>query len=241
MKDTELPVVKNIESKFSDRVVSLVGYGSYFFDRAHNGSDIDLCLLLNTRDQNDLTILHDIITDSKNSHVDITVHYLDEIEQWGWENFHHGTHGIFFLHHLANATVLMGGDIFARKSAQVPIQKYRESLISQIFQYVDRIQVRVIHDSSVPIDYFRKYLTRTMVDMLLLESEISYREVNTNSAIDVMENFIGVSKVFSGKSKELHKKVMTQDANRKDISDALQYVVYDFQKQLNRVYGNAAQ
>ena len=212
MKDTEPPVVK----------------------------DIDLCLLLNTRDHNDLTILHDIITASKNSHVDITVHYLDEVERWGWENFHHGTHGIFFLHHLANAMVLRGSDIFARKSAQVPIQKYKESLISQILQYIDRIQVQVIHDSSVPIDYFRKYLTRTMVDMLLLESEISYREVNTNSAIDVMKSFIGVSKVFSDKSKELHEKVMTQDVSRKDISNALQYVVSDFQEQLNQVYGNAA-
>ena len=138
MKDAELPVVKDIESKFLDRVVSLVGYGSYFFDRAHDGSDIDLCLLLNTRDQDDLTILHNIVAVGENSHVDSTPHYLDEVKQWSWENFHH------------------------------------------------------------------------------------------------------VSKVFSDKTKELHRKVMTQDVSRKDISNALQCVVSDFQKQLNRIYGNAA-
>lgn len=237
MKETGLPVVKDIESKFLDRVVSLVGYGSYFFDRPHDNSDIDLCLLLDTRRYQDLANIRNIIANN-NSHIDITIHYLDEIELRGWDNFHHGTHGVFFLHHLANSIVLSGSDIFSRKSVQVPVTRYKESLVNQVYQYIDRIQVQLMHDTLVPIDFFRKYLTRTMTDMMLLESELSYREVNTNSAVELMNNFISISAVFSDNSKELHRKIIEQDTDLNNISAALQCIVVDFQKQLKRLAKN---
>ena len=240
MKEIKLPIVKDIEAKFLDRVVSLVGYGSYSFNRPHDNSDVDLCLLLDTRKRQDLVNVRNIVA-SNNSHIDITIHYLDEIELRGWDNFHHGTHGVFFLHHLANSIVLSGDDIFSRKSVQVPVGRYKDSLVSQIYQYIDRIQIQLMHDTSMSVDFFRKYLTRTMIDMMLLEFELSYREVNTNSAVDLMNNFISTSAIFSDSSKEFHEKIMKQDADLDDISTSLQYIVADFQKQLKRLVQNEQQ
>jgi len=202
----------------------------FFFERAHQSSDIDLCLLLDTRNEEDLIVLNKLIDGKHESKVDITVHYLDEIECRGWENFHHGTHGVFFLHHLAHAMLLSGSDIFARKAHQVPTAKYTESLISQVHQYIDRIQTALVNDNLIRIDFYRKYLTRIMIDMMLINSEISYREVNTNSAIDIMDKFINASKIFSAESKKIHRKIMTQDADRKDITLLLQFLTSDLRK-----------
>lgn len=232
MNEVSPEIVKTIQATFHTRVVSLVGYGSYFFNRSHQDSDLDLCLLLDTRNNDDLTKLSTIINNQSSNTIDITVHYLDEIEKKGWENFHHGTHGIFFLNHLAAAMVLLGDDIFARKAMQVPTVKYRESIIAQIDQYIDRIQVEVIKSPQVSSDYYRKYFTRVMTDMMLLDSDISYREINKSSAVDIMNNHIMKSKIFSSSTTRSYKKIMTTTFDKTDISKTLGLVVTDFQKQI---------
>lgn len=226
-------VASDISKLLGDNIVSLVGYGSYFFDKSHAESDIDLCLLLCTRMPGDLLKLHSVISHYDN--IDITVHYLDEIEQRGWNNFHHGTHGVFFLAHLGHAELLIGDDIFSRKSHLIPPALYRKSLIAQIHQYIDRVQNAVIKNSGDSTSFFIKYLSRIMIDMLLLDAAVSYREVNTKSVGELFESNIKSSSLFSPKTKTFYERILAGESSADDAAQTLHSLAADFMVQLNTV------
>lgn len=225
-----LAISTDIGKTFKKRVVSLVGYGSYFFERTRAGSDIDLCLLLDSRSADDFEKLNQLIS-KQSEEIDITVHYLDEIEERGWDNFYHGTHGVFFLAHLGCAELLLGDDIFARKAALIPNDKYTESLIFQISQYIDRVQVSLIKSQTVDEYFYRKYLTRIMTDMMLLGSDISFREVNKSSTLELVDHFIKDSRIFSPETKDKLNRVIKETITAKSVSEALRAIVCDFHRQ----------
>lgn len=229
-----LQIIDDIARLFSDRIISLVGYGSYFFDRMINCNDVDLCLLLDTRESSDFYNLNKIIKGDVNN-VDITVHYLDELEERGWDNFTHGTHGIFFLKHLGHAKVLIGNDIFARKSSLIPKRKYFNSLIDQINQYIDRIQTKLINESHDLTGYYQKYTTRILIDILLIASQISFREINNNSTIEITKKFISRSSVLSGKTKNLHNELLTGTALNEQVAELLKSLSKDLQEVVKKL------
>ncbi len=222
-------IIDAMQGKFGDRIISLVGYGSYYFEKSDNCNDIDLCLLLNERHNNDFISLNELIK-STSPAIDITVHYLNEIEDRGWQNFTHGNHGIFFLKHLAHSELLLGDDIFARKSTLISQKKYFKSLIKQINQYTDRIQNKLIATRAEDQKFFQKYFTRIMIDILLLNSDISFREINKSSNLKIYESFVEPNLIFSDKTKELHQKLIKHKLGTQEIATLLSLINTDLSK-----------
>lgn len=222
-------IVNSLNNKFGDRIISLIGYGSYYFERSTNCNDIDLCMLLDERQEYDFDDLHKLIRSSYPA-IDITVHYLNEIERKGWQNFTHGTHGIFFLKHLAHSELLLGDDIFARKSILISQKKYSESLAIQINQYIDRIQNYLIKESDKNQQFFQKYFTRILIDILLLNADISFREINKSSNKKISEYFIEPNSIFSDDTKKIHRKLLKQGLKSQEITTLLSLITDDIHK-----------
>lgn len=230
----KIPLLEEIEEEFSVRIVTLVGYGSYFFNRAqHDESDVDLCLVLDTRKNSDLKHLKKIFINHEHI-IDITVHYLDELEQRGWENFTHGTHGAFFLHHLAHSHLILGRDLFARKAQLIPHAVYQQSLISQIESYIDRIQQRIVFGTQKNDSYFyAKYFSRIMADMMLLDSSISFREINKCDAKELLKEFFSNSSLLNSESCSiLGDIILTQKNTAISVERLLILTVKSFEQQL---------
>ena len=202
-----LNLISKFQTTFNTRIVCLVGYGSYFYNRKNEKSDIDLCLLLDKRIMGDTKLIREIV-DSDETKIDITVHYLDEIETIGWENFSHGTHGIFFLKHLAYSDLLIGEDIFSRMADHVDHRSYVNSLHTQTRQYIDRLQVSLTKYSDEDDAYYIKYITRIMINILLLVSAISFREINHSSVHNIYDKFISKSDIFSNSTKKLYSLIL---------------------------------
>ena len=211
---------------FGKRILSLVGYGSYFFDRSDKNSDIDFTLLLDSRRDGDLAKVSKLVGDN----IDVTIHFIDEIEQCGWNNFYHGEQGLFFIQHLAQAKVLVGNDIFSRKAPTIDRKKYLESLIGRTKSYIDRVQNGII-SSKHDLRFYQKYISRIMTDMLLINSDISFREINSSSLQDLSKVFM-VSNIFTLRTKKAFSKLIAGQYNNSGLERLLDSVVYDFYKLL---------
>lgn len=214
-------VIKSLKLIFGPRIVTLVGYGSYFFNRSHDDSDIDLCLVLDKRTPDDLINLKKILASSSSIN-DITVHYLEELEQRGWGNFTHGTHGAFFLYHLSHAQLLLGYDLFASKAHLVSQQSYRQSLIDQIVAYGDRLQQRIVLGTKKDDRrFYAKYFSRIMVDMMLLDASISFREINRCSPTQLLDEFFSKSSLFSTKTCRLLRIILSTEEDPSEVAEQL--------------------
>ena len=179
-------------------------------------------LLLDSRKKGDLKKIG-VLVDKK---IDITVHFLDEIEQCGWDNFHHGEQGLFFIQHIAQAQVLVGDDIFSRKAIAINQERYLASLIARIKTYIDRVQRKIVEGKS-DLRFFQKYISRIMTDILLLNSDISFRAINKSSPKD-LEKIFKKSNVFTLRTKKAFDKLINTKCDNSEIEIILSLVVHDF-------------
>ena len=209
-----------METHFSDalkatfgekRIVCLLHYGSSAFENGnlHESSDRDFCLVLDKPRKTDLCKLRFLCLSHNNT--DLTLHYLNHLEDSGWGNFQHGGHGLFFLLHLASANVLLGENIFARKLMYLSTRDVNESLRRQIIEYfwhIDHWLTTVADDLELQ-PKMQKYMIRIAQDILAMHCDISYQEINTCNKRVFAAKYMRDKSYFSRRTKELFGKIFS--------------------------------
>ena len=144
---------------FNDRIICLLYYGSNAYNRdIKKTSDFDLCLVLDKRMPNDISKIRKIAqTFSK---LELSLHYLADLEEDGWDNFQSDNHGVFYLYHFASAKAIIGDNIFLRKIHLVQKADVIASLKRQIIEYFWRLDNAIFilpEEELINSDMFRKY------------------------------------------------------------------------------------
>lgn len=197
-----------LEKFGKERVIDLLFYGS----NASGGnlspeSDYDFYLLLDHPHIQDLEYLKDCI--GGNCKLDITLQYRSILEAKGLNNFQHGNHGLFFFHYLATATSLMGSNYFATRIHEIDDFSTQESLLFQIDEYFWRLNQSFLYDKSWRL-FFRKYIMRICIDILLLENVLPYEKISRLSHLEVLNQYVIASEHISRSTKDL---LLTQYTN----------------------------
>lgn len=194
---------EEIRKTFGKRVVSLLYYGSNAFASKQRSefSDFDFCLVLDRRHPKDLLRIKRLTT--KSNGIDLTLHYLDDLEAIGWNRFQHGNHGTFFLLHLASAKTILGVNIFARKIPVLENADIKESLVRQIIEYFWRLDHWYFegNDAKETVRKFRKYLIRVAQDLLVSQGDISFEEINHLDSDKFITDYIANKKYLSKSTK----------------------------------------
>jgi Nucleotidyltransferase domain len=151
--------------RFKSNLVCVIVFGSSIQNK-FTPNDIDLCIVFKERLKDELVEVGKFI--KKNFHnPDLTIYYLDELKS----NlpFRDIGNGVFALDYLSGGMCLIGENIFTALLKNVNIEKYKESLLEKMFDYI--LRLRSVYCSSksnkYKKDYFKKYLHRIIIDILL--------------------------------------------------------------------------
>jgi hypothetical protein len=206
MKDALVTTIKILlEKEFKQRIVCLLYYGSNAFNRElRKNSDFDFCLVLDTQKHDDIKCIRSITL--RYPHIEMTLHYLDDLNSAGWDNFQSDNHGVFYLFHFAAAKTLLGSNIFSRKIFLLRNANVHESLRRQIVEYFWRIDnglFKLSEEEIVQSTFFRKYMVRIAQDIMVAQGDISFLEINQTSHTDFVNNFVLDKEYFSKNTKKL--------------------------------------
>lgn len=200
----EKKVSERIATAFGKRIVCLLYYGSNAFPQKSRSklSDYDFCLVLDRYKEKDISKLKEITKDYNG--IDLTLHYVEDLDELGWNNFQHGNHGVFFLLHLASARTLLGVNVFSRKIPYINRQNVIDSLERQIIEYFWRLNhwyLSELDESKLAVRY-KKYLIRIAQDILVAKGDISFSEINVINNRKLIEDFVCSQSYFSTKTKK---------------------------------------
>lgn len=217
-------------------MICAVGHGSFFYSRCNTYSDIDICLVLDRRYINDLLTIRSCTTsDALPLRTEVTLHYMEDISTYGWSKFQEDNHGVFYLWHLSSAIPLYGKNIFIEQRGRISGKKYRESLIVQVREYINRIQFHIMQ-GTLAGGFSQKYFTRIMIDMLLIDGAIDhYAASDYKSYRYFNEQVVAESPIFSDGTKAVYRQLINcEDTARCEVlaSQLLSCIVADFRAEI---------
>ena len=235
-------ICTSFKNTFTNRIICLLYYGSHAYNREIKPtSDFDLCLVLDTRKTKDLNKIREIIKPF--SQIDLTLHYLDELEQDGWENFQSDNHGVFYLFHFATAQTIIGDNIFSKKLNLIPSTKVIASLRRQIIEYFWRLDNAIFslsNEELIVSDIFRKYSIRILQDLLVARGEISFTEINQINYTDFYDKFIKNNTYIHDQTKHLLNAIIHKEINSvNDIIKLKELLYKDFRNNFNNNRGHS--
>jgi hypothetical protein len=199
----ERTIAVQVSQVFGERVVALLYYGSRAFGSrsVSSASDYDLTLVLDTHRPSDLIELAEVT--QPHPSLDLSVHFLDELEHWGWHRFQEGDQGPFALGYLGASITLLGTNIFADAFDGVAADEFRRSLRRKVHEYFWRLDHWLLireHDRSFRLDY-RKYLARIAQDLYLVADEMTFSDINRLGTDRFLESVGARSDVLSTATK----------------------------------------
>jgi len=173
-----------IDMPFINDLVCFVIFGSsVYFSKTAN--DTDLCIVVKDR-KTDLKPIATFIY--KNfSNPDFTIYFEDEVNSY--LPFRDIGTGIFALEYLSNGIFLYGDNIFSEKLKQIDATKYKDTILEKIFDYILRLRIVYFSqnkDTKYKIEYFKKYLLRLIISILLYLEYKSYLELSKMSNIEII-------------------------------------------------------
>ena len=148
--------------------------------------DIDLCIVLNNRDENSILKLRTFI----NEHFiqpDITVYFLDELN--GKLPFRDIGNGIFALEYFATGKTIFGTNIFIELLTKASKEEFKKSLLDKIFDYILRIRKKHILENTTEerTRHINKYLVRLIVDILVYFDYETLTNLQYSKATDIIQ------------------------------------------------------
>lgn len=225
-------ISRDISDVFESRIISFLYYGSHAFSGKTRSrfSDYDFCLVLDKHIPTDLSELKKITGRYKG--IDLTVHYLNDLEEIGWNSFQHGNHGTFFLLHLAASKTLLGINIFERKIAVLDKADIKDSLRRQIIEYfwrLDHWYLSETENQKLNLRY-KKYLIRIAQDIMVSRGDISFSEINRLSDMEFINSHLGDKNYFSTKTKKQFHKISTSEPSLIRYIQLRESLYRDFRK-----------
>lgn len=180
-------LVKAIEkSNLNTNVYSLIVFGSQLYENSNVTNDEDFCIVLNTRKTSDLRLITGIFK-KYYSNLDITVYYKNELR--GSLPFRDIGTGCFALHYFALGKPLIGKNIFIEKYQKLPQKLYKQSLREKMFDYLLRLRKQYIVQQSKEeqVAYFRKYVARLLIDLMIYNDPNILKSVVKDSPEEVFQ------------------------------------------------------
>lgn len=227
-----------LREQFNNRVICLLYYGSNAYNREiKKNSDYDFCLVLDQRKTKDLSIIRKIT--KKFSKVELTLHYLKDLETDGWDNFQSDNHGVFYLYHFASAKAIIGDNVFARKIHLIQTNDIIDSLRRQIIEYFWRLDNKIFtlsDEDLVKSDVFRKYPVRIAQDLLIVRGDISFSEINQINYSNFFDKFVKDKEYFQNQTKELLLMVINRDSITVEKLITLKEVLYEDFRRIFKEY-----
>lgn len=230
----------NLKDIFKNRIICLLYYGSNAYNRdIKKNSDYDFCLVLDKRKSKDLGEIRKVTRDFFK--IELTLHYLEDLEQDGWENFQSDNHGVFYLYHFASTKAIIGDNIFARKIHLIQTNNIIASLRRQIIEYFWRLDnnIFILPDEELEkSDIFRKYTVRIIQDLLIVEGDISFLEINQINYSDFFNKFVKDKGYIQNRTKKLLQNVINREKNLSvdDIIELREALYEDFRRIFKKYY-----
>jgi hypothetical protein len=170
-------IVSKILQHFSPRrVVGVIAYGSAL-DKQCKNEDYDFFLVLKSFNEKDFLILEKILKYFKDTNVSLFINYKDWVEKKGIHNYQFGRHGVYFINVLTEGNVLYGKNIYSEYAKKIKSREIKHDLLYRIEEYFYRIQKELKISNSDATNHIKKYFYRIMIDLMLLEKIVSFKEV----------------------------------------------------------------
>ena len=212
----------------SDRIACLLFFGSKAFcGQQSEHSDYDFFLLLDKEAVDDFSKMKTIIR--KFSDVDVTVQYRSSLLEKGAKYFQQGNHGVFFFLLLTTAHVLLGENFFLKNKQLLVWESVKESLLRQVEEYFFRLHRTYLYTEKDADwkSFYRKYLIRIAIDLLLVNKEMPFEEVNFTSYAQLFECSIRPSTFFSEETKKGFSTLYLSDVNSETEWFSLKQCLYN--------------
>ena len=182
-----------VHDAFGHRVAWLNAGGSLVHGRGHEGSDLDLGVILDTYHDDDLVAMRRVVAELQAVHplVALSFGYADEISSHA-AYVQDGANGCMALCYLASAYTLSGRNLYLDLIAAVPEAEFRRSVIQTLERYLhDLHNVYFASPADTPEleRYARKYLARAAIDVLLYYRITDMSPYDHLSSSEVLERF----------------------------------------------------
>lgn len=206
---------KLIELFWEERVLCLLFYWSNAFNRAERKtSDYDFMAVFDSYHEWDIEKIRMLLTYKPLwVTVDFNYQYLEDIERKGWNNYQYDNHWQFYVLNFSESVLLHWSNIFREAISKIDKQRMQSSLLYQIQEYFQRIDTYTMHfqwSNEEIMLFYRKYLTRIIIDMLLFMDKINFMQINIFKPMDI---YYTIEKLpsYSHFTKEYYKKLVNSD------------------------------
>ncbi|MGE4536936.1 MAG: hypothetical protein AB7D37_07650 [Desulfovibrio sp.] len=172
-------------SRFQERCICLLGYGSAFNERYDLSSDIDLFVVLDTAAQGDMDLLG-LISSNSRPLLDISLAYKSELPLSNPELFCDGSKTCLALAYLSSATVLLGNNIFKSMFTALSDEQLKVSILISVSRYISKMRNERLNYSKQGLSYVKKYLARVLIDVMIYycRSDMSpYKKLKFNEVV----------------------------------------------------------
>jgi hypothetical protein len=175
-------------SSLADKVLCLLVFGSAVREQAGLVEDHDLCIVLDGVRSSELESLREFVKETLDaSKTDLTIY--DSAELLNVQHFRDVGNGAFALSYLAHATTLLGVNPFPDLLAALSDVDYRRSIGEKAADYVLRLRRSLVLAASTEatLTYFRKYISRIVLDLLLYEDRAWFAKLREESNQGICE------------------------------------------------------
>lgn len=203
---------KLLELFWEERVLCLLFYWSNAFNRAERKtSDFDFMAIFDSYQPWDIQKIRTLLTYKPLwVTVDFNYQYIEDIERKWRNNYQYDNHGQFYILNFSESVLLHWRNIFREAIPKVDHSRILWSLLYQIQEYFQRVDTYTMHFqwwNDEMVLFYRKYLTRIIIDILLFEWRINFMQVNLFKPIDIYYTIEKLN-VFSELSKRYYKKLV---------------------------------
>jgi hypothetical protein len=199
----------------SENIKCILAYGSRIenVEFVDEYSDYDITLVLKSNPDNP-------ITNCINKSLDLTIIVWDDIFKFGIDFFHLDSHGVFFLHKLANAKTLWGNNEFPDILHLISQESLESSIKKQIFLHCWKLQNLLILNRPSNHRNIIKYSFRIAQNAFFYENGIDYKTFNGKAYNEWIKIF-KTSKLLNGFSLKYLLRLCNQHVS---IQDTFKYL-----------------
>ncbi len=148
-----------------------------------------------------------------NLQVEIFIDYKKHILLRGIENYKRGCHGTYFIYILASAKTLLGSIFFSDQASHITQSKARADLVDRVEEYFYRIQKTILNgEPEAASNITVKYIARILTDLLLLNNDIDFDQMNTCHYSEIIRSKISDSNLFTENQVSQIQKLFETDA-----------------------------
>lgn len=156
--------------EFGANISHLAAAGSIVNGRSNASSDLDLLLILKSRNKNDLLKCRSVVQNLNTYKIDLSLKYLEELPH-DPVDYQDGPRTSLCLAYISSAHFIIGKNIFTDVIMTLPVYEFRKSIIHAVGEYLMRMESSFFTSKDNEWAELQKqsykYLTRIIIDVQL--------------------------------------------------------------------------